>query len=189
MIIGIAGTIGSGKGTVVEYLSEKKGFAHYSSSGLLKEMLEAKGEFVDRDAMARIAREIRKEDPNGVPKLTYERLKKDNPPNAVMEALHTIGEAEFVRSIGGIILGVDADVAVRYARITKRGSVKDGVSFEKFAEQAKREDDGGSDASGHNIRGVMRNADYTIVNNGILEELHAQIEDVFSKIAPKPLDK
>jgi dephospho-CoA kinase len=182
MIIGIAGTIGSGKGTVVEYLSMKMGFAHYSSSGLLKEMLEERGEFVDRDAMARLAREIRKGDPNGVPKLTYERLKKDDPENAIMEALHTIGEAEFVKSVGGIILAVDANVAVRYARISKRGSIKDDVSFEKFAEQAKREDDGGSDASGHNIRGVMAIADYTIVNNGTLEELHTQIEEVLKKI-------
>ena len=185
MIIGIAGTIGSGKGTVVEYLSEKKGFAHYSCSGLLKEMLEERGEFVDRDAMAKLAREIRKEDPNGVPKLTYERVKKDNPENAIIEALHTIGEADFVRSVGGIILGVDADVSVRYARITKRGSIKDDVTFEKFAEQAKREDDGGSDASGHNIRGVMAIADYTITNNGTLDELHANIEEVFLKITQK----
>lgn len=180
MIIGIAGTLGAGKGTVVDYLVAKKDFKHYSSSGLLVEILHERGEFVDRDAMGRIAREIRATDPNGVPKLTYERVKKDNPKNAIIEALHTVGEAEFVRSVGGIILGVDADLNVRYARISKRGSEKDNVSFEKFVEQSKREDEGGS--PGHNIREVINAADYVLQNNGTLEELHKQIDDVLEKI-------
>ncbi len=182
MILGIAGTIGAGKGTVVEYLVEKKGFAHYSSSGLLKEMLLEKGEVVDRDSMAKLAREIRAKDPNGMPRLTYERLTKDNHQDAILEALHTVGEAEFVRSIGGIILGVDADINIRYERISKRGSEKDNVSYEKFQEQARREDDGASDASGHNIRGVVNTADYTILNNGSLEELHSQIDAILLQI-------
>jgi dephospho-CoA kinase len=182
MIVGIAGTIGAGKGTVVEYLVEKKGFVHYSSSGLLKEMLKEKGEFIDRDAMAKLAREIRSKDPCGVPKLTYERFKKEHPENAILEALHTIGEADFIRSVGGIIIGVDADIDIRYARIQKRGSEKDNVSYEKFKEQAKREDDGTSDASGHNIRGVIDTADYLVVNNGSLAELHGQLEKILETI-------
>ena len=30
IVIGITGTIGAGKGTIVEYLVEKKGFLHFS---------------------------------------------------------------------------------------------------------------------------------------------------------------
>ena len=182
MIIGIAGTIGAGKGTVVDYLVEKKRFAHYSSSGLLISILEERGEAVDRDGMARTAREIRAKEPNGVPELTYKKLQIDNPENAIMEALHTVGEAEFVKSVGGIILGVDADVDIRYKRISTRGSSKDNVSYEKFVSQAKREDDGGTDASGHNIRGAIDVADYTLMNNGSLEELHTQIDTVLQQI-------
>ena len=40
LIIGITGTLGAGKGTVVEYLVEKKGFDHYSVRAfLLKEII------------------------------------------------------------------------------------------------------------------------------------------------------
>ncbi len=185
MILGIAGTIGAGKGTVVDYLVQKYGFAHYSSSGLLREILESRGETVDRDGYARLARELRAADPAGVPRLTYERLVKDSPKNAILEAVHTVGEADFIRSIGGKVLGVDADVATRYERITKRGSEKDSVTYEKFLEQSKREDDGGSDISGHNIRGVITTADYVVQNNGTLEELHAQIENALATLAAK----
>lgn len=38
-IIGITGTLGAGKGTIVEYLKDKKGFAHFSVREFLKEIL------------------------------------------------------------------------------------------------------------------------------------------------------
>jgi dephospho-CoA kinase len=181
MIIGIVGTIGSGKGTVVAYLKQHE-FVHYSASGILTEMLEHRGEQVDRDAMGRIAREIRADDPDGMGKVLIERYQKDHPEKAIVEALHSIGEVEYVKRHGGVVIGVDASVDVRYERIRKRGSVKDDVTYEKFVEQARREDDGGTDASGHNIRGAIAHADYTLVNNGTLEELHTQIDAVLEKI-------
>lgn len=181
MIIGIAGTLGSGKGTVVQYLKQR-GFAHYSGSGMLREILESRGEAVDRDAYSRAAQELRTKDPEGLAKLLYARLQSDNPENAIIEALHTIGEVNFVRSIGGKILGIDADTRIRYERITKRGSEKDSISYEKFLEQSKREDESTSDPSAHNISGALRNADVVITNNGTLEELHAQIDEVLKKI-------
>ena len=179
-IIGIAGTIGAGKGTVVDYLKER-GFAHHSSSGLLKEILIEQSTPVDRDALAALAREIRAKDQDGVLKLTYERAKHDQPEKVILESIHTVGEADFVRSVGGKILGVDADVAVRYERISKRGSEKDNVSYEKFLEQAKREDDG-TEKSGHNIRGVIQTADAVVMNNGTLEELHRAIDSTLEKL-------
>src|SRR4029077_9324776 len=115
-----------------------------------------------------------------VPKLTYERLKKNNPKNAIIEALHTIGAAEFGRSVGGFIPGVDAELKGRYERISKRGSAKVSVTFEKYAEQAKREDDG-TEESGHNIRGVFKIADAVVTNNGTQDELFAQVEEVLAK--------
>lgn len=175
-IIGITGTIGAGKGTVVEYL-KSKGFTHYSSSGLLKEILTERGVQIDRDAFSSLGKEIRAENPQGgVLALSYERLKRDGVEKAILESIHTIGEADFVRSVGGVIWGVDANIAIRYERIIKRGTEKDHVSYEKFVEQATREDDGGSDDSGHNIRGVIKQADILITNNGTLEELHEQID-------------
>jgi len=187
MIIGITGTIGAGKGAVVEYLIKKKGFAHYSCSGLLKEILEERGEIVDRDGYSRIAKELRAKDSSGVPGLAYARAQNEGARDSIIEALHSVGEAEFIKSVGGIVFGVDANIDVRYRRISTRGSEKDNVSYEKFIEQSKREDEGGSDASGHNIRGAIKIADYVITNNGTLEELHAQIEEVLRKIEATPL--
>jgi len=183
MIIGITGTLGAGKGTVVNRLKEK-GFLHFSSSGLLTEILEERGEEVDRDAMGRIARELRAKDQAGVPKENYKRANLSKGADAIFESLHTVEEAEFIKSIGGLVLGVDAPVAIRYERIQKRGSVKDNISYERFVEQAEREEREETTETGHSIRGAMKLADYVIENSGSLEDLYTQVDkalEVFSK--------
>ena len=47
MIIGITGTDGAGKGSVVDYLVKEKGFVHYSGRGVIVEAIEAKGGSVE----------------------------------------------------------------------------------------------------------------------------------------------
>ena len=60
IIVGVTGTNGAGKGTVVDRLVTKYNFAHYSVRGyLLGEMKKRKIKNTDRDAMRRLANEIR----------------------------------------------------------------------------------------------------------------------------------
>ena len=53
MIIGITGTDGSGKGTVVDYLVSQLGFVHYSSRDLIMQEIEKRG-LVPNRANARL---------------------------------------------------------------------------------------------------------------------------------------
>lgn len=183
MIIGITGSIGGGKGTVVEYLKDKKNFAHYSSSDLLVEILKERGETVDRDGMGRIANELRAQNPAGVPAQTYKQYQKDgSPENAIFEALHSVPEVEFVKSIRGKVIAVTADPNIRYERIVARGSVKDHITKEKFIEQQQREEVGSDDPNKNNIFDAIKAADFVIQNNSTLEELHAQIDEVLQQI-------
>ncbi len=172
MLIGIVGTLGAGKGTVVEYLTQK-GFTHYSASGYLRELMVARNIPIDRDAYSRVSGEIRYLDPAGLVRVLYERAIKEGSENAIIESIHDDGEAAFIKEMGGILLGVDADMMVRYDRIIIRGTEKDNVSFEQFTEQIKREETGGGH---HNIRSVLGMIDYMIENNGTLNELHQKID-------------
>jgi len=172
MLLGITGTLGAGKGTVVEYLKQK-GFRHYSCSGYLKEVILARGGTVDRDAYSKLAGEIRGKDPAGLSRILYERILADGASDVIMEALHDVGEAAFVKNIGGVLLGVDADIHVRYERSIARGSEKDHITFEDFTRYIAREEQG---SGHHNIRAVMEMTDYTVTNNGSVAELHQQID-------------
>jgi len=183
MIIGITGTLGGGKGTVVDYLRDKIGFSHYSSSDLLIEILKERGETVDRDGMNRVANELRANNLAGVPAETYKRYEaEDGQSDVIFEALHSADEVEFVKSVGGIVLGVTADPDIRYERISKRGSVKDDVSKEKFIEQQQREESGSDDVSKSNIFAALKHADFILENNSSLDDFHQQIDKILATL-------
>ncbi len=75
MILGITGTIGAGKGTVVDYLKER-GFAHYSSSGILKEILAERDLPLTRLYMSTVADELMHSHKGGVLELSHSRAKE-----------------------------------------------------------------------------------------------------------------
>ena len=181
MIIGIVGALGAGKGTVVAYL-QTKGFRHYSASGYLKEVLISRGIEPHRDSYSALATEIRTADEAGLARILVEKYHADGGGKAIIEALHDVGEALYIKEVGGILLGLDADMHVRYQRAIARGSEKDGVTFEEFKSHINREEHGGGL---HNIRAALLHADYTIINDSTREELYAQIEDVFAEIIKK----
>lgn len=178
MLIGIVGTLGSGKGTVVEYLKQK-GYTHYSASAYLRQVLEARGIEVNRDAYSKLAGELRFLDPAGLVRALYEQVIADGKKNIIIEALHDDGEANFIKEMGGVLLGVDADMMTRYDRIIIRGTEKDAVTFEEFTRQIEREETG---SAFHNIRSVLSTVDYTIENNGSLAELHTKVDDFLAAV-------
>jgi len=181
MIIGIAGTLGAGKGTVVEYL-KTKGFTHYSSSGILKEILTAQGKPLTREYMSALADELMKKEPGGILSLSHERAKKEGKTDYVLEAIHRESEAAYIRSIAGVVLGVDADIQTRFNRISKRqDGKKDDVTFEQFKNDAMREDEGAT-GTGPNIRAVLEGADVVVTNDGTIEDFHTQIDGALSSL-------
>ncbi|MEA2701822.1 MAG: hypothetical protein QOE22_531 [Candidatus Parcubacteria bacterium] len=185
MIIGLAGTIGAGKGTVVDYL-KSKGFVQYSSSGLLGELVEKEGNPRIRDFLSPMATRLQKEFPGGVVEKAYnEKYLLQEPENAIFEAIHRKSEADFLKSVGGKIIGIDADLETRFKRTTLRNEgEKDHGDFEDFKKQAAIEDEGGGGASrDNNIRLVINEADAVIYNDGTVAELQGQIEDILKKIS------
>jgi dephospho-CoA kinase len=180
MIIGVAGSFGSGKGTVVEYL-QTLGFKHYSASTFITEEVERRGLPLDRDSMTVVANELRKE--HG-PSYIIETLCKrahDEGGNSVIESLRATAEVQLIKELGGKVVGVDADPYIRYERAHTRGSEKDHVSYEKFLAQEKAETNP-DDPTKQNIFGALEDSDIRIENNGTLSELHAQIDSVLKEI-------
>src|SRR3989344_6481909 len=103
MIIGITGTQGSGKGTVVKYL-EKKGFIHHSASDYITKEIIRQGLPVSRDTMREVADRLRKKNgPDYVIRMLYEAASKTDR-DAVIESIRNPQEAEFLKKKGAVIL-------------------------------------------------------------------------------------
>lgn len=179
MIIGITGTLGAGKGTVVEYL-QTKGFRHYSISGFIAKEIDRRGLPVNRDTMTEVGNDLRKT--HGPEYLTAELLKQATEAggDAIIESIRSVGEAAYLKDRGALLWAVDADVRTRYERIAKRGSEKDFVSFEKFVADEERESRG-TNPMEMNLPACIAMADVVFQNNGTQEKLFMQVEEALKK--------
>lgn len=177
MIIGITGTIGAGKGTVVERLVEQHGFTHYSARAFFVEEIKRRGMPVDRDSMTVVANDIRAKHGAGyvAEQLLGNALHSGG--NAVIESIRSIGEATYLKEHGAQLWAVNADIHTRYDRIVKRASETDRISFEKFQADEEREMTN-TDPTKQNIAGVMALADHVFHNDTTLEELYRAVDGV-----------
>lgn len=181
MIIGLTGTNGAGKGTVVEYLVKQKGFTHYSGRAFITEEIKRRDLPVNRDNTNLVANDLRKtHGPAYIAEQQFARAERAGG-DAVIESIRAIGEAEFLKSKGARIWGVDADRKVRYERSVLRGTDLDKISFEKFCEQEDREM-AQKEKFDMSIQGVMKMADTIFTNNGTQEELFEQVEAALKRI-------
>lgn len=176
IIIGITGTLGAGKGTVVNYLTKNNGFVHFSVRAFIARELERRGMPVNRDTLTALANEMRAKNS---PSYIIEELYKEAAlaqKNCIIESIRTPGEIAALREQPGFfLLAVDADPRVRYNRIRKRHSETDNVSFNTFISNEHREMHS-DDPNKQNLAGCIRQADYVISNNGSLEELHEKTD-------------
>lgn len=175
MIIGLTGSFGAGKGTVVDYLIEKKGFKHYSATGFITEEIVRRGMPVNRDSMIEVANDLRATGgPASIVDALYERAQIDGG-DAIIESLRAVAEVRRIKELGGKVIGVDADPRIRYERAFQRGSEKDNVSFEKWLEQQQQESNP-NDPTKQDVFGSLAESDYILTNNGTLGELQSQID-------------
>lgn len=182
IIIGITGTLGAGKGTIVEYLVGKRNFNHYSVRSFLLDRIRELGLPENRDSMVKLANDLRRDN---APSFIVDQLFKKalaGGTNAVIESIRTPGEIESLRSKGIFYLfAVDAEPGLRYARIRLRQSETDQVDFETFLQNEAREMTS-SDPAKQNLKRCIELADYRFLNNGTVEELLHEVDRVVSTI-------
>lgn len=177
IILGITGTLGAGKGTIVDYLIHKKGFLHFSVREHLITEIVRRGLPVNRDSMVVVANELRA---NNNPAYIIEQLYHQasvTGKDCIIESIRTPGEVASLRSKEGFfLLAVDADARIRYERIKLRQSETDAIDYATFIENEQREMHS-DDPNKQNLSACIDMADYTLTNNGSIEDLRQQIDE------------
>jgi deoxycytidylate deaminase len=182
MIVGIAGMLGAGKGTIAEFLVKERSFKHLSVREFLIEEIQRRRLEVNRDSMVLVANDLRaKFGPGYIAEQLYERAVKIGG-DCVIESLRCAGEVDALRKKGSFVLfGVDADIETRYRRIVERGSSTDRVSFERFVADEQRESNL-TDPTKGNLRRCVDMADHNFMNDWTVDELHKKVGAVLGKI-------
>ena len=181
MIIGLTGTLGAGKGTVVDFF-KRKGFKHFSVREFLIEEIKKRGLLVNRDNMVLIANQLREmHSPSYIVEQIYEQA-KEKAGDCVIESIRTTGEVEALKKKENFyLIAVDADSKTRYSRILTRQSETDNISYDEFLENEKREMFS-NEPDKQNLSACIKMADFVLNNDKSFDELYKQVEEIYQKI-------
>lgn len=186
-VIGITGTFGAGKGTIVGYLRGGYKVKHFSiRTGITKCAYDHYGVLIsNRDDLRIYANRLRKEfGPDIFIRRAAERADgQKNCHIAVIESIRCLGEVDYlVKRYKNLfsLLAVDAKQRERFKRITSRGDATDNVTFEEFCRQESIELESSSLWEQNLMRCIAR-ANHTILNNGSEEDLHTAVDKFLYK--------
>ncbi|MBI5621895.1 AAA family ATPase [Candidatus Falkowbacteria bacterium] len=182
IILGFVGEISSGKGTACQYLKEKYGAPSYRFSGILRDILGRLYLPIVRDNMQHMSQTLRKNfGQDTLARVIAEDVNKDSAELIAVDGVRREPDIKYLRRFAGFsLIYLTADQPIRYERIIKRGENVDDTSktFEQFQQDERAE------AEIH-ILETGQTANFTINNNGTIEQLHQQIEDILKTIKAK----
>lgn len=178
-IIGIVGYPLSGKNAVAAHLEREHQFLVVDTGALVRKYIAENrlGE-ATRNLMQDVANDLRKK--HGGDYFVTEAIKLEEK-RLALNGLRALGEVQTVKRMGGKIIACESHANIRYERAKKRQRASDLISFEEFVEHERAEI---SNPQLHkiNLSKVIKNADFVIENNGTLEELTAQIDEILEII-------
>jgi dephospho-CoA kinase len=170
-LIGLTGTNGSGKGEAASFFV-KKGYAYLSLSDIIRDELRNKGQEITRDNLIRMGNTMREE---FSPDILAQKIMKKAKGKAVIDSIRNPKEVEYLRKQEGfILLAIDAPPKIRYERVKKRGREESVLTLQEFI--AKEAEEMSTVERSQQLQVCMKMADFTIQNNGTLQELHKKLE-------------
>lgn len=175
-MIGLLGTIGSGKTTVSDYLV-KKGFERVVMGNLVREVAKKEGLELTRENLQAIQKKYR--DNFGQEyfiKEAVERLKSSGKEKLLIDGVRTPTDASEAKKAGAVLILIDAPKKIRFERLRARKREGDAQTFEQFLEQEKRE------WEMLRFRKSLKYVDYKIDNSRSIKELYKKIHSLLEKI-------
>jgi len=180
MILGLAGLNGAGKGEVLRFL-EARSFYPLSLSDVIRDELRDAGLEETRERMIETGNSIRAAmGPGGLAIRLSDRLVADR--NYVVDSIRHPAEVEVLRSRTAHfqLIWVGADEAVRLERMRERARRGDPTTLDELRELEGREL-GSDDPSAQQLLAVRELADFSIENDGSLDELQVKVQSILER--------
>jgi dephospho-CoA kinase len=185
LIVGLTGTLCSGKETAKRILMERFSAYHVTLSDVIRGELEKKKGVFNRFTLQDLGNEMRRKYGTEIlAKMAISYLPRDKQ-MIIVDGIRNPGEISYLKKNFGnkfVLLAVDSPQEVRWQRMQGRNKVTDPKSFEEFVEAEKRDLGEGEPAWGQHVRDCMQQADFTVMNDGSLEDFRNKIFEVFKGI-------
>lgn len=177
IILGFAGEIASGKDTAVNYIKEKYSATTVKFSQSLRDILSRLYLDVTRENLQTLSTSLRENFSQDLfSKVVAKDVENAKDKIIVIDGVRRQSDIVHLKKIPGFqLIYVDADEKLRYERLKQREENKGDAT--KTFEQFQKEDQAETE---NQIRSLKDIADKIIDNNGTLENLQKQVDDLIS---------
>lgn len=178
IVLGFVGDLAAGKGTVAKYLGEKYGVNAYRFSTMLRDILNRI--YVDntRQDLQKLSTFLRENYGQDVMSKVIAKDVENDPQNLVIvEGVRRPTDITYLQKNPNFhLIYLTADPKIRWERLVKRNENPgdDKKTYEEFLNDEQAEAD-------KLIKELGKTAEYTINNDGTVEELYQQIEEIIAK--------
>ncbi|MDD5031476.1 MAG: AAA family ATPase [Patescibacteria group bacterium] len=178
IIIGLAGKIAAGKGTVALYLKNNYNANTYRFSTMLRDILERLHLEVNRFNMQSMSECLRQKfGEDLLAKAMANDIKSDPGKLLVIDGVRRLDDIKYLQELPGFkLIRIETDPEIRYQRLIARSENQDDQ--EKTYEEFMKDEQGEAELE---IPKVMEHAQLAINNNSTLEELYRQIDELIKK--------
>ncbi|MFZ2455144.1 MAG: AAA family ATPase [Candidatus Altiarchaeia archaeon] len=177
LVIGLTGNIGAGKTVVSDHLHKKYGADQVRFSRILMDVLDRLYLPKDRNNLQTLGEVVRKSFGSDVIVNAFKKdLEKSRSHVVVVDGIRYMNEVKMLRSFdNNVLLFMDAPPKVRYERVVMRGEKgEEKNSFDVFLKAEQRGTEKG-------LPEIKKVADYMIENDGSVERLLKNIDDIVKK--------
>lgn len=190
MIIGLTGSMGSGKGEVVNIL-QGKGFEYITLSSMVREEARKRGIPEEREKLMEVGNSMRKEGGAGVlASRALEKIDASEHDLWVVDGIRNPAEIDELRKSKDVqIVAVQTDKDLLIERIVSRSRESDPTVKDEIIAKIERELGKGEPEDGQQVAKCIEKADRQIENNGTLEELSGKFIDYFNMLKRPSKDK
>ena len=179
-IIGVIGQNGSGKDEVLKYLRTKHAIPFLSTGDMVREIAAKEGKEPTRENLQEISQRYFRQFGQGCfVKLAAEKIRQNGWVIGGITGIRSLDDVKVLHGIyGEDFILIDVYVSnpeVRFQRMLKRGEGRDPHSYAQFLRQDEAEEET------FHIQSAVRYADYSISNDGSLDDLHCEIDRLIAE--------
>jgi len=175
-MIGVVGTIGSGKGVVCRYLKEKYRFRVVTMSNILRALARKNKIRISRESLQRIQDKYHeKYGLDYLINLAIKKIKKSK--NAAIDGIRTPTQVQVAKKAGAKIIFVDAKPEIRFERLKERRR----KGFPKTLKEFKKDEI--NEWRHFNFKKTFSYADFKINNDGNEKQLFAQVDKIIKTLS------
>lgn len=180
MVIAAVGKNGTGKDYFLEYIAKKYNLPMISIGDVVRELAAKDGLELIRENLHKTSKKYMDQfGQTFFPEQIVKKIKESGSPVYLVSGIRPLSDVVFLKEAFGdsftLVDIVISDDMVRYNRMLARASDRDGNSIEKLKEY-----DVGEEEIFHTSE-TEKMADYTIKNDGTVDDFYAAIEEFYEK--------